>query len=152
MTCAPPIVSHEANFLTRFFYLSICLTEYASDKVTAKGNPSGMATTMIETARIRYLRTSWTNFMLHPSGIRSLMMSLIVKATNTMMAAPTPSFPILWTRRSSLSYSGVYYSLFSSKICSLSFPAVLSLPTTSTSILMKPLVRLVPLIKMGLEP
>jgi hypothetical protein len=29
---------------------------------------------------------------------------------------------------------------------------VLSLPTTSTSILIKPLVRLVPLIKMGLEP
>lgn len=51
------MVSQEANFLTRFFSWSICLTEYAKDKVTAKGKPSGIATTMIEMPKIKYFRT-----------------------------------------------------------------------------------------------
>jgi hypothetical protein len=56
MKWAPPIVSHEASFLTRQFYASIFLTENASDKVTAKGRPSGTATTTIATDKIRYFK------------------------------------------------------------------------------------------------
>lgn len=77
-------------------------------------------------------------------------MSLIVKARKTKMAVPTPNLPIFETNLSSLSSRGVSCSLSSSNICSLSLPAALYFPTTRTSIFMKPLVRLVPLIKIGL--
>jgi hypothetical protein len=42
---APPIISQDFNYLTKFLSYNIFLTEYAKDKVTAKGRPSGMATT-----------------------------------------------------------------------------------------------------------
>lgn len=44
---APPIVSQDCNYLTKFLSSIILFTETAKDKVTAKGNPSGMATTKI---------------------------------------------------------------------------------------------------------
>ena len=50
------MVSQEASLRTRFFYFNICLTEYASERVTAKGRPYGIATTTIETPRIKYLK------------------------------------------------------------------------------------------------
>jgi hypothetical protein len=51
---APPIVSHAYNFLTKLLSLSIFLTEKASDRVTAKGNPSGIATTTTVNDKIKY--------------------------------------------------------------------------------------------------
>lgn len=53
MLLAPPIVSQASIFLTKFWSLSIFLTEKANDKVTANGNPSGMATTITVTAKIK---------------------------------------------------------------------------------------------------
>ena len=50
---APPIVSHAYIFLTRLLSLSIFFTEYAKDSVTAKGNPSGIATTITVIANIK---------------------------------------------------------------------------------------------------
>jgi len=42
---APPIVSQAAIYLTKFLSSNIFLTEKAKDRVTAKGRPSGIATT-----------------------------------------------------------------------------------------------------------
>ena len=46
---APPIISHDDRFLTKFYSSFIFPTEYANAIVTAKGNPSGTATTIIVT-------------------------------------------------------------------------------------------------------
>lgn len=50
---APPIVSHDYNFLTNILSLCIAFIEYAKVKVTANGNPSGIETTTTVTAMIR---------------------------------------------------------------------------------------------------
>lgn len=47
------------------------------------------------------------NLVLHPSGIRSEMISRMVNATKTRIAVPTPSLPILVTSLSNLIYKGV---------------------------------------------
>jgi hypothetical protein len=46
MCVAPPIVSEEANFLTRLLSFFIAALEKLSDMVTARGRPSGIATTI----------------------------------------------------------------------------------------------------------
>ena len=46
MCVAPPMVSEEANFLTRLFSFFIAALEKLSDMVTARGRPSGIATTI----------------------------------------------------------------------------------------------------------
>ena len=47
MILAPPIVSQAASFLTKLFSAIILLTENAKERVTASGNPSGIATIRI---------------------------------------------------------------------------------------------------------
>jgi hypothetical protein len=47
---APPIISQLANYLTKLFSSFILPTEKANAIETAKGNPSGTATTTIVTA------------------------------------------------------------------------------------------------------
>lgn len=44
---ALPIVSQDSNFLTRLFSCTILALEKLKDMVTAKGKPSGIATTII---------------------------------------------------------------------------------------------------------
>ena len=51
---APPIISQDFSYLTKFLSYNIFLTEYAKDKVTAKGRPSGIATTTTVMAIIKY--------------------------------------------------------------------------------------------------
>lgn len=51
---APPIVSQAAIFLTKLLSTNIFLTEKAKDKVTARGRPSGIATTTTVRAKIKY--------------------------------------------------------------------------------------------------
>ncbi len=53
MLLAPPIVSQAYNFLTKLLSFNICFTETAKDKVTERGSPSGMATTMTVIANIK---------------------------------------------------------------------------------------------------
>jgi hypothetical protein len=45
MCVAPPIVSADAIFLTRLLSFCILALEKLKEMVTARGNPSGMATT-----------------------------------------------------------------------------------------------------------
>ena len=54
---APPIVSDASSFLTRLFSYFIFITEYAREMVTARGSPSGIATTTIVIAIMK----KWTN-------------------------------------------------------------------------------------------
>ncbi len=51
---APPIVSHAYNFRTKLLSFNIFFTEKARDKVTAKGSPSGIATTTTVNVKIKY--------------------------------------------------------------------------------------------------
>ena len=50
---APPIVSQACNYLTKFLSSIIFPTETARDRVTARGKPSGIATTKIVIAIIK---------------------------------------------------------------------------------------------------
>jgi hypothetical protein len=52
MLLAPPIVSQASIFLTKLLSVSICLTETANERVTDRGNPSGIATTITVIERI----------------------------------------------------------------------------------------------------
>jgi hypothetical protein len=49
---APPIVSQADIYLTKLLSNNIFLTENAKERVTAKGSPSGMATTITVIERI----------------------------------------------------------------------------------------------------
>ena len=53
MLLAPPIVSQAYIFLTKLLSVSICLTETARERVTERGSPSGMATTITVIERIK---------------------------------------------------------------------------------------------------
>lgn len=46
MWVAPPMVSEEANFLTRLLSFFMAALEKLNEMVTARGRPSGMATTI----------------------------------------------------------------------------------------------------------
>lgn len=85
------------------------MTEYANDSVTAKGNPSGIDTTIILIAKIKYFNIYEIKFLLHPWGMRSLIISLIVRVKNTIAAVAIPNLPILLTKWSNLIYKGVCY-------------------------------------------
>ena len=50
---APPIVSQAYNFLTKLLSSIILPTETARERVTARGRPSGIATTKIVIAMIK---------------------------------------------------------------------------------------------------
>ena len=58
MWVAPPMVSDEASFLTRQFYLFILAEANDREIVTASGSPSGIATTMTVMAMMTVSR-SW---------------------------------------------------------------------------------------------
>ena len=60
---APPIVSDEANFLTKLFSSFIFMTEKAKDIVTASGRPSGTAITMTVTPRMKASMKALINFL-----------------------------------------------------------------------------------------
>ena len=53
MIFAPPIVSQAYNYLTKFLSSIILPTDTASESVTARGKPSGIATTKIVIAIIK---------------------------------------------------------------------------------------------------
>jgi ribosomal protein L14 len=63
MLLAPPIISQAAKVFTRFYSFFILFTEKASVIVTARGSPSGTATTMIVTPIIKALTTNYRKGM-----------------------------------------------------------------------------------------
>lgn len=58
---APPMVSQASIFLTKLLSSSIFLTEKARDKVTDRGRPSGIATTITVIPRMKKFRISTTS-------------------------------------------------------------------------------------------
>ena len=93
---APPIVSHACIFLTKLLLSISFLIENERLKVTAKGNPSGIATTMIETHKIiiviKFLIKLETSKSSEP--ILYLTIIWINKATKVTTALPKPKYPI----------------------------------------------------------
>lgn len=77
MWVTAPIVSAEANFLTKLFSFYILALEKLSEIVTAKGRPSGIATTITVIAMMIVFNNSVKNLFLksntsrgmHPFGI-----------------------------------------------------------------------------------
>ena len=53
---APPIVSQASSTLTKLLSFIIFIMEYASEMVTARGRPSGTATTMMVIAKMKNSR------------------------------------------------------------------------------------------------
>ena len=59
MWVAPPIVSADERVLTKLFSFYIFLEAKLKEIVTAKGSPSGMATTITVTAIIKVFKSSF---------------------------------------------------------------------------------------------
>ena len=53
MVVAPPMASHTFRYRTWLLSLYIFIIEYARLRVTARGRPSGTATTTMDTAMLR---------------------------------------------------------------------------------------------------
>nr|GLL24561.1 unknown [Ipomoea trifida] len=121
MQVAEPIVSHAERVLTSALLSINCFIANARLSVTARGNPSGTATTIIVTA--------------------------VAKNVNT--ANPSPIFPIIVATPFSLTCSGVSSSPLSLRV-SISLPHSVLIPTVVTSIVAEPSCTLVPDKRKGL--
>lgn len=93
---APPIVSEASSLQTKFCSSFIFMTEYASEMVTASGNPSGTATT---TTVIPIIKNEIKEFRVDIVNNGSPLMSLkttrlIIEAMTVMIATQSPTFPI----------------------------------------------------------
>lgn len=107
--CAPPIVSQDANFLTKQFYDNIFLTENAKDNVTANGSPSGTATTTIAIDSIKNLRIiAMCSDDFQPVLKIYSINNRPVRVIKTMIAETIPKYPILVASKSNFSYKGVF--------------------------------------------
>ena len=141
---APPIVSQAYIFLTKFYSYYILLTEKASDNVTAKGNPSGMATTRIAMEIKKYSRISFTYSIAssgHPS-LLSTMINMITKTIKMARADTKPNIEISLANFSNFNYNGVNSSSLAIK--SSIFPIAEFLPTFIMRILPVPVKTFVP--------
>ena len=100
---APPIVSAASNRLTRLFSYLIFSTEYAKLNVTARGSPSGTATTTtviaITIASTRRLATATDNNGVPYTNEETTV--LAHKANNVPIATYVPILPIKSATRSS---------------------------------------------------
>lgn len=146
---APPIVSQASIFLTRLLSKSIFLTEKARDSVTAKGSPSGMATTITVIPRMKKFKISTTSTdVFHSREIPFSMANLINITTTITIAEYSPNFPMSWASFYSFIWRGVGVGSDStSKL--LTFPMHDNSPTTITIILPSPARTLVPLMMIG---
>jgi len=145
---APPIVSQAANFLTKLLSFNILLVEYAKDRVTANGNPSGMATTITVMAIITKFNNSFTFSPVNESSEILSTIKRISRIKNINKADITPNLPISVAILSNFSYNGVVYE--SSDLSRLAiFPKQLESPTTNTNIFPSPESTLVPLNNIG---
>ena len=115
MAVALPIVSQLFKTRTKLPFCAILVVANANAKVTARGKPSGMATTTIVTAvitmSINFLPLSvglklWNE----PPGAKSTP-NLISKTINKTIAAKNPYFEIPSAKLSNLSCIGVVSGL-----------------------------------------
>jgi len=149
MLLAPPIVSHASIFLTRFWSIIIFFTENASERVTDKGNPYGMATTTTIIPSIKKFKIlSKSVPVSHSLVIAFYIVNLISKTIMMTIAEYNPNLPISPAKIYSFYWSGVgWASSFSNK--ALILPIQDWSPTTKTTILPSPESTFVPLIMIG---
>mmetsp|Transcript_6400 Transcript_6400/g.5708 ORF Transcript_6400/g.5708 Transcript_6400/m.5708 type:complete len:236 (-) Transcript_6400:507-1214(-) len=104
------MVSEAWSFLTRLFSFFIFMTEKAKAMVTARGRPSGTATTITVMAIIRKETKAERVSMWRSSAVSSRaveMMRFTVMAMKVRMATYTPIFPISLAMVSNLAWRGV---------------------------------------------
>ena len=107
---ALPIVSDDFMLRTKLFSSCILPTEKARPIVTARGRPSGMATTTIVIPRMKALSTSaifWLSVRLRSYSQKIANIVLTHTMMKTRMATANPSLPIWFAIVSSLFCSGV---------------------------------------------
>lgn len=150
----PPIISHDAKVLTKFYSSFILFTEKANVIVTAKGNPSGTATTIIVTPIMKNLSILYKQSICqnYSQKVRSSFVPYSMNnRTNRMMnvniATTTPTLPIVSATASNFTYKGVGVLSLSPNFF-ISFCTVLS-PTYKTNITPVPSLTFVPDIKNG---
>lgn len=149
MLLAPPIVSHAYIFLTKFWSNNIFLTEKANERVTARGRPSGIATTMTVIPMMKKFRSSGKSFEVsHSLEMPFSIANLTSKIIKIITAEYSPNFPI----SSAIFYSFIWRGVAVTSSwfnAALIFPLQERSPTTITTILPSPVKTLVPLIIIG---
>mmetsp|Transcript_6481 Transcript_6481/g.13006 ORF Transcript_6481/g.13006 Transcript_6481/m.13006 type:complete len:353 (-) Transcript_6481:418-1476(-) len=126
-----PIVSHAARCLIKLLSLSIFLVLKARLMVTARGRPSGTATTTMVTAIMKASRTA-ANQPSSWEGSSSLFIQRIpIRARKVAPAAAIPMYPIIAAISSSFSCKGVWVCSVSS--LALILPHCEFLPVAMTS-------------------
>lgn len=127
---------------------NILLVEYAKERVTANGNPSGIATTITVMAIITKFNNSFTFPPVKEFYYILSTMNLMRRMKNINKADITPNLPISEAILSNFSYNGVIYE--SSDLSRLAiFPKQLESPTTNTNIFPSPDSIFVPLNNIG---
>lgn len=127
MAVAFPMVSQARRTRTKFFSLTSLLVATANAKVTARGRPSGTATTMIVTATIKIFKKDEAFSAAVRSSDERLARKRIRRTAKSRQAAPLPSFAIAMARPSSFFCSGVVS--MSTRTDTMIFPKLLLTPT-----------------------
>mmetsp|Transcript_21595 Transcript_21595/g.43788 ORF Transcript_21595/g.43788 Transcript_21595/m.43788 type:complete len:232 (+) Transcript_21595:1836-2531(+) len=150
MVVAPPMVSHALRWRTRFWSLSIFFTEKARAMVTARGRPSGTATTKMVTPEIRKPSSSdqctwWSHTSLQHSPEWKDQAMRMARMTTVNMAKAAPPCVIWLVMSSSLTCStDRECSASASSILRFMVPWYVAVPTAMTSILPSPSCTKVP--------
>ena len=149
MLFAPPIVSQASIFLTKFSSTSIFLTEKAKERVTAKGKPSGMATTITVIARMKKFKSSGrSDFVSHSLDIPFSIANRTSRMIKIKIAEYKPNLPISYAIFSNFICRGV--AVISSWFNTARIlPEQEKSPTTVIIILPSPVKTFVPLIITG---
>uniref|UniRef100_A0A0A9CWT6 Uncharacterized protein n=1 Tax=Arundo donax TaxID=35708 RepID=A0A0A9CWT6_ARUDO len=153
MTVAEPIVSQAANCRTNALSFIIFFIANARLNVTAKGNPSGTATTTIVTATAKCSNiwsTSSPDQLKRSPSWYFWLSNPCERTTKVKRAKNKPMFPIVFATPLSLTCSGVSSSPLS-VIAVIRLPHCVRIPTAVTSILHDPSRTLVPDKRKGLS-
>mmetsp|Transcript_4769 Transcript_4769/g.13708 ORF Transcript_4769/g.13708 Transcript_4769/m.13708 type:complete len:259 (+) Transcript_4769:3629-4405(+) len=140
MADAPPMVSQAASTRTKLLSFIIFFMEKAREMVTAKGRPSGTATTRMVTAKMK--NCSGPSENLEMGKPRFSTIHLIMRTTKQSSATAKPTLPMAPASTVSFSCRGV--SAASPTTSAMVWPHSLCTPTADTSILPSPSVTWVP--------
>mmetsp|Transcript_122106 Transcript_122106/g.182354 ORF Transcript_122106/g.182354 Transcript_122106/m.182354 type:complete len:269 (+) Transcript_122106:854-1660(+) len=158
MVVAPPIVSHALRCRTRFWSLSIFLTENASAIVTASGRPSGTATTKIVTPEMRKESSSdqctwWSHASLQQRPVWKDQAMRMQRTMTVKMAKAAPAFVISFVMSSSFVWrTERACSASASSILVFMVPWYVAVPTAMTSMRPSPSCTKVPPKMVGVWP
>mmetsp|Transcript_8763 Transcript_8763/g.20683 ORF Transcript_8763/g.20683 Transcript_8763/m.20683 type:complete len:303 (-) Transcript_8763:996-1904(-) len=158
MVVAPPMVSHADKCRTRFWSLSIFLTENASAIVTASGRPSGTATTKIVTPEMRKESSSdqctwWSHASLQQRPVWKDQAMRMQRTMTVKMAKAAPAFVISFVMSSSFVWrTERACSASASSILVFMVPWYVAVPTAMTSMRPSPSCTKVPPKMVGVWP